>query len=439
MKGNSFQLIILAIFGALVVIGVLFFALFPKAPSVEETLGEVVFWGTLDEEVMRKQIEFVANNQSKNAREIKYFKKDLNTYDDELVEALASGVGPDVFMVSQDDIIDKKNKITPIPYENISERFFKDTYIEEGELFLDVDGIVAVPYTIDPLVMYWNRNILSREGISTPPEYWDEFFVLSPKITKRDQSSNILSSTVALGEYSNIKNAKEILSALILQSGDKIITRQPDGSLKSVFGFSGDKDDANAESALRFYTEFSNPVKSVYSWNRALPNSRQSFLAGDLAFYFGFASEFKELRNSNPNLNFDVSNLPQVRDDKTPVTYGKMQGLAISKASQNKGGALLAIKFFTSSQSLTDLADLTGLPPVSRQLLKSIPQDSYSPVFYKSAIISNAWLDPDREETDDIFKNMVESITSGRFNIYDSLRNAGNEINSLLKKTTSLI
>ena len=57
----------------------------------------------------------------------------------------------------------------------ISERDFKNTYIEEGELYLAANGILGLPITVDPMVMYWNRDIFSSAAIAAPPSYWDEF------------------------------------------------------------------------------------------------------------------------------------------------------------------------------------------------------------------------------------------------------------------------
>lgn len=43
------------------------------------------------------------------------------------------------------------------------------------------DSIIAFPLTIDPLVMYWNRDILSNAGIVKPPAYWDEIYSIVKK------------------------------------------------------------------------------------------------------------------------------------------------------------------------------------------------------------------------------------------------------------------
>jgi hypothetical protein len=50
-----------------------------------------------------------------------------------------------------------------------------------------------------------------------------------------------------------------------------------------------------------------------------MPNSLDYFLSGRLATYFGFVSEAPRIRFKNPNLNFDVAEIPSVEklDNKT--------------------------------------------------------------------------------------------------------------------------
>jgi len=433
MKGNFFQLTILAAFAFLAIAGVLFFAFFSSDNSRSAT-GNVTLWGTLDAGIMGEQLKFIDDAVKDVEQKITYVEKDSRTYNEDLIEALASGVGPDMFLLAQDDIVRQLNKIFIVSYDTYTERKFKDTFIEEGELYLYPEGIVAFPYVVDPLVMYWNRNILSREGIATPPQFWDEFFGLSPKITKRDQASNILQATVALGEFRNVAHAKDIISTLMIQAGNPIVARTEKDDLRNVltenFGFAV----RPAELALRFYTEFSNPIKAVYSWNRALPNSKDAFLAGDLAFYFGFASELPELRRANPNLNFDLAMLPQTREDGLRATFGRIQALAITNASRNKNGALLAAMLLSSEGSLSNLASLNNLPPVSRKLLAKQPTDDIQPIFFDSALISRAFLDPDGNKTELIFKDMIESITSGKSRVGGALSDAAKEFADLLRQ-----
>ena len=85
------------------------------------------------------------------------------------------------------------------------------------------------------------------------------------------------------------------------------------------------------------------------------------FAAGDLAFYFGFASEISKIRDKNPNLNFDVTFFPQPKGASVAVTFGRMQGLAVLKSSQNSGAAFQVISAMTGSGPIGRLSKFTGL------------------------------------------------------------------------------
>jgi len=429
---TNFQIGIIAIFAILAIIGVFAFAGIGGFGGDKNSIGSVEIWGTIPNVVMNDLISEILR-EDKNFLGIKYVEKDKKTYESEFIEALASGVGPDLFLLNHNSIVRNQNKIIEIPYKNFPARDFKNIFIEEGELYLTQTGVLGFPFTIDPLVMYWNRDIFQTVGVSTQPKYWNELFVLSPKITQRDIASNITRSLVAFGEFRNIENAKEILSTLIMQSGNPIVAllnEQLESTLADKLGFAT----SPAEAAARFYTEFSNPAKSIYSWNRALPNSRQSFIAGDLAIYFGFASELPEIKRANPNLNFDTALMPQSKDSGVNITYGKMSAFAIPRASKNPNGAFVAALSLTSQNSAASLSDKLKLPPARRDLLSNKQDDPFMSIFYDSALMSKAWLEPDSEKIYDIFREMIESVTSGKARLGDAVKIADEEINLLLRR-----
>jgi ABC-type glycerol-3-phosphate transport system substrate-binding protein len=231
---------------------------------------------------------------------------------------------------------------------------------------------------------------------------------------------------VALGEYRNITNAKDIISALFLQTGNKIM-----GQIVGGFGSTLRPASLSSIGAINFYTDFANPVKPDYSWNRALPNSLDMFVAGDLAFYFGFASEIGKIRDRNPNLNFDVTYFPQPKGAAVATTFGKMQGLAILRNSANSADALTDINTLTSSYVLGLLGQATGLPPVRLDMLTSAPENQYQAVFYNSAIRAQGWLDPNPSSSGPIFQSMIESITGGELEAGSAIDNAGAKLSSV--------
>ena len=133
----------------------------------------------------------------------------------------------------------------------------------------------------------------------------------------------------------------------------------------------------SAQSALRFYTEFSNPAKTTYSWNRSLPSSKDVFIAGDLAMYFGFASELDDIEKKSPHLNFDIAPVPQAKDAIARMTYGNMQAITVLKSSKNPTTTFYAASFMTSPEFNFVFSTISALPPPRRDLLRNIPPSAF--------------------------------------------------------------
>ena len=429
---TRFQLITLLVFGAFIVLGVIIFS--STRGTGPGPNDNVLLWGTLPEQVIAKSIKDHPLLGSRKEVTVTYVQKSAVGFEQEIVEALAEGKGPDAVLLSQDAIWEHRNKIYPISYKTYSERQFKDAFIEEGELLLFPEGIMGVPILVDPIVMYWNRTLFSNAGISRPPQYWDEFFDLSTFLTKKDESLNIIKSTTALGEYRNVLNAKEILSALIMQAGSPITVRGENG-MASVLNNRLNEAVIPAVAALNFYTEFSNPIKLFYSWNRSLPRSDNLFIAGDLALYFGFGSEFNLLKNRNPNLNFDAALFPQARSGQVNTTYGKMQSFVILKTAKNIPAAVQVAFAFAEPSVVKILSEETNLAPVRRDVLSTNPPNAHASIFYQSALRSRGWLDPENTSTGAAFQSMIESVTGGRFSSTEAVTRANAEITELFKNS----
>lgn len=430
MKNLSvFQTVLMASFGAFAIAGVLIFA-FVVGGGGGGGIGQVVVWGTWNESAVSALIRHLADSDAR-FKQVVYVEKNPATYVRDLTDALAEGRGPDLFVLSGERAVKDAGKVLTIPYANLPQDQYRDTFAEGAEVFLTEKGALAVPVAIDPLVMYWNRDMLSSAGFAQPPRYWDEFYSLAEKITARSQSNAIEKSAVALGEYKNVNHAKDILAALILQAGGTIVSKDSSGKpISALVSRVGGAAQA-AESAVRFYTEFANPAKADYSWNRSLPEARSAFAAGDLAIYFGLASEADVLRRMNPNLNFAVAPMPQSRTAERAVVTGDVYGLAVARTSTNKEGALTAAFLLASKDAAGALSVALGIPSARRDALSVVAEDG-SELFNRQAIIVRSWGDPNPEETEDIFRDMIESVTSGALRITEAVQRADQEIGALL-------
>src|SRR3989338_6238755 len=98
MKVN-FQLIILIIFVVAAVVGVLVFSgAIPLGGSdTEGGLGTVVLWGTVPNSAIAGAIDDF--NKANPSFIVKYVQKSSETFDQNLLEALAAGTGPDMFFL----------------------------------------------------------------------------------------------------------------------------------------------------------------------------------------------------------------------------------------------------------------------------------------------------------------------------------------------------
>lgn len=427
---SSFQIIVLGIFSTLILVGVGVFAAFGGAFSGGGA-GKVVVWGT-EERVVVQGVLDTLRLEDKALESVSYEQKSVATYAEELVNAMASGVGPDLFLVSDDQLQTFSDKILIVPYSAVSQGSYFASFVDNAQIFLTPQGTYAMPFSLDPLVMYWNRDLFASAGVGTPPTKWNDFLTLAPKITSLSQNTSPYKSAVALGEWRNIPAAKEILAALFMQAGDSIVARGAAGVPAVVLGTAlGTGGTSPAESALRFYTEFGNPSKTTYSWNRSLPQAQDAFVAGDLGVYFGFASEYTRIAERNPNLRFAVESIPQV-GGTSRITFGRITGLAISRSAQNVEGALAVAQRLSSQESVALVSGALQLPPVRRDVAVDTSGSAVASVFVDSALIARSWLDPEPVASDGIFQAMIESVVSGRNTPASAVAEAAQALRELL-------
>lgn len=434
MPLKNIQVLIFIAFGLFVAVGILVFAGVIPSPTEKkdsDLTGEILIWGTLPEnEVSQILRQGVFSSYSKIR--LTYDEHPVDGFANDLAEAISNGEGPDLVLFPSELTYRLSSKIEPFPPEAYSERTFRDTFPEGGEIFFTPKGILALPVMIDPLVMYWNRNMFSTNNISNPPRYWDEFLTLAPILTKKTDSNDILKSAVAFGEFRNVTHAKDILALLMMQSGNPLVYTEGETHTPAISGVP-QLNIPPVNEAMRFYTDFADPQKSVYSWNRSFPESKAAFLSQDLAVYFGYASELYDLQSKNPNLNFDVSPVPQIRDYPFKKTFGKMFGIAVTKASAQKSSAFFVAGLFAFPDTDKLLQENFHTPPVERALLAERPTDPYAVIFSDSVLTSGGWLDPDPKKTTNLFQAAIESITSGSDRIEGAVKRLESELSLLFK------
>ncbi|MFT7328155.1 MAG: ABC-type glycerol-3-phosphate transport system substrate-binding protein [Crocinitomicaceae bacterium] len=435
MKNIGIKNIITGVF----VVGALFgFLIFSGAIDVgndtQEARGSVIVWGTTDAQKMQPYIDLTKNQNLT----VTYYQKQTATYENELINAFASGSGPDLFIMPHENILRHSDKVLEIPYASFTKDLYESTYIDEARLFLTDTGVTAFPLTVDPLIMYYNKALISSAFILDVPQYWDEFAEFSNAITRYNGTGEVSIAAAALGTYDNVINSKAIMSALILQNGNSIVgTDSRDSTKFSLLSSSGETQ-VKTNQALDFYTSFSDFGSDTYSWNEALVDSRNKFIAGELALYFGRASEVQDIRRKNPNLDFSAELLPQVRGNTIKLTQGAMMGIGISKQSKNINGSIAVASTMAGSVIADGLAVELQVAPARKDLLRNKPEDAFKTLVYNSAIISRGWIDPDPEKSSTIFRTMLRNINTGALSVSASVDRANADLDTLLDQTINI-
>ncbi|MEK7642037.1 MAG: extracellular solute-binding protein [Patescibacteria group bacterium] len=428
MKASKFQIITLALFVLFLVGGVAAFALY-KGSTTTTSIPAVTVWGTFPADTFNVYVSKI-NATLAQPITVNYVQKKADSFSQEFVAALARGTGPDGILIPVDMLLPHYDKLALIPFSALPQRTFIDSYIDEASIYLNANGITALPFTVDPLVMYWNRDTFNSAGIATYPRTWDEFTELNKKLTVKDQNGNVRKSAIALGDFTNLNNAREILGTLILQVGNPITAPDTDGVVQTTLKVSAA---ADAAPALNFFAQFVDPTNANYSWNRGLPPAKSAFLSGMLATYFGFASELADIRTKNPNLNFDVAALPQVRTGGTKAAYARLNGFSIVRASPNPNAMFQVMSMLTDPIHLAELNKTLYLPTVRRDMIAQGSNDPYITIFNQAALIGKTWLDADPVASRAIFASIIEAITSGQKTTFQAIRDGGDEYDVILK------
>lgn len=431
-KTKKFQTILLVILGVGLAVGLMIFSglIKTKPKGGDATLGatgSVVIWGTFPNSSVATFINtFNAENEGSV---VSYTPVDPLYFDQELLEAFARGESPDIVILPHTLIARYQDKLITLNEEALPLRNFRDSYSQGAEIFRTDLGTVGLPVAVDPLVMYYNRDLLESAGFINPPKFWNEDFLPFIESTTEVESDGleIVVAGVPLGEATNINHAVEIISAIAMQLGSPI-TSIGQAGFEFVLDESSLVSNAPGAGALEYFTNFANPSKPEYSWNKDMSEARDVFALGQSVLYFGFGSELLQIQRKNPNLNFDVAPIPQIKEVNKSLTYGTFYALAVPKLSKNVASAFTVAGAISNGSYTNLFLDAVDLQPVRKDLLSVSPSDVYQKVFFNAGIVARAWITPNPFLVETIFTDMIEGVNSGRLTPERAISEAGQKI-----------
>lgn len=425
MKFRPFELALVVVF-ILLIAGSLVFLKTYRADKTDglPVIGTVSIWGIVPEDRFEAMLQELARANEQYSR-VSYRYVEPASFNNDLVNALADGVGPDMILLSSEQLVETRKKIAPVSFTSFPKRDIASLYVDGAAIFALSDGLYAYPLAVDPIVMYWNKDMLANSNFLEAPKTWEALVnQYTPILTKRSADRTIERSAVALGEYGNIKNSFGIISTLLLQAGSYTVTNAEEGKYVIQLNESPDPQIDPLRVTADFYTRFSRPDNTLYSWNRSFTSDRDRFISGDLALYFGYGSEGKEIERQNPNLNFDIAEVPQGATATVRRTYAQFYGLAALKTSDNLAGASLVLKGLSQQSTIERFARDYNFVPALRNSVAAGSNDIYGRVTYKSASVAYGWLNPNRPGTDNAFSTMTRDLSENRTDLSAAIDDA---------------
>ena len=348
---------------------------------------------------------------------INYRKLRYEEYEQELLNAFAEDRGPDIFSIHNTWVRKYESKLEPMPAQTsmvfqIEKGSIKKELVPETrtirsmnlqelrQSFVDVvysdvvisNNIYGLPLSVDTLAMYYNQSLFDQAGIVEVPKHWNrDFQQMVKSLTKQDLRGNILQSGVSLGGSDNIERHSDILSVLMMQNGAVMASDTGQVLFHTIPASLSGGDYNPGLMALRFYTDFANPIKEVYSWNNELDNSVNMFASGKSAIMFGYAYHLPIIKSMAPKLNFVVEPLPQIEGASAPINFANYWVETVSRKSQHKNEAWNFVQFMANPENVTSYLNKTKKPTALRALIPSQTESLEIGVFARQVLTSRSW------------------------------------------------
>lgn len=351
-------------------------------------------------------------------------------YENAILESLASGKGPDIFMIENASLPKQINKISPVSSKLISASQIRDLFPKIVEQdFINKGAVYAIPLSIDSLALIYNRDLFSQGGIALVPQNWEEFQNIIPKLTKLDPDQNINVAGAAIGgSEKNIDKATDLLYLLMLQTGTQMVNKD------FTYASFASKD---GENALKFYTSFVDPKNEFFTWNDKMINSLEAFEQGKAAIIFNYASAVPQIQKKNYSLDFSIAPVPQPKNASSSISYADYWGYTVSKQSRNPDIAWnFIIQLTTNENNANKYLESAKKPPALRSLIQQYENNSQFNTFTRQALIAKSWPQINPEKTKEIFSNVIEETIASPKDISKILRDTQTQITELMTKKT---
>ena len=422
-------------------------------------------WGLFDDSDAFSAAIGAYQKANPNVTGINYKKLTPDTYQKDLLDALASGQGPDIILIQNTWLPSFEDKIVPVTPDILTEQNYRAEFPDVvANDFIDQGKIYATPLSVDSLALYYNKDLFNQAGITAPPASWNDFTTEAKQLTKIDGTGNITQSGAALGTAYNIKRSTDILNLLMMQENTPMLDDRQSRANFDQGSVSASNGNASypGVAALTFYTNFAKTNSSFYSWNPNMHYSLDAFSEGTLAMMLDYSWDISTIRNKAPKLNFTIAPVPQL-NPAAPVNFPNYWAFAVAK---NKTSAMPVsgsqqpvqipntvraaeawsfLKYLTDKpvaaagqnpstvfDPAADFLKKTGHPAARKDLIEKQKTDVDLGAFAAGNLVAKDWKEVNPPAIETIFASMIDSVNKGSMSVNDALKAAAAQVSQLM-------
>ncbi len=432
MSRRNLLFIIIGVIAVLFIVLIILGTRKPATQKLAYQPANLTIWGAYDDPSYYDQI-ITDFQRTYPGITVTYRTFSSSTYQSSLINGLASGSGPDIFMINNTWMGSYQDKIATAPASLISPAVYSSTFDNVATKdFVLSNAIYAVPLYVDTMALYYNTDLFNSAGIAQPPATWSQFNQDVQTLTKLDQYGNITQAGGAIGTSQNINRSTDILSLLMMQSGAKMYDRiNKDATFDQAVGSS-----TPGQQALTYYTNFANSANQDYTWNSRMPYSVDAFEQGKVAMMFNYSFMISQLKTQAPYLHFAVAPMPQL-DTSNKKNIANYWALTVAKTSPHPYDAWMFLTFLGSNKEMEKYLQAAQVPtPIPALYNWQLSDKSTDPLldpFIQQTLTADDWYEPDANAVEQIFANMIDQVNLGQKTVSDALSNAATLVTNLGK------
>ncbi len=440
--------------------------------KTETTKKVFTIWSFEDEDIWKPIITQMGKKELKGY-EIKYIKKTLtDTYENDALNSIMTGEGPDIWAIPNSWVYRHKDKLVAMP-----DALIKSTKMDIDAKFVPTvkescyfdNKLYGLSPTVDTMMLYYNQKLFEEANsdfraankvnyleskeiqeaktqllqqtnklLSNPPNTWNDMVRINKLITKKN-GNDITRSGISLGDPSNVRYSTDIVYALMMQNGTKLLSDDLKlATLNLPQNTAASSNDYPAKRALEFFTSFSDPSSENYSWNATMPKNLDSFGDGKTAMIIAPGSAANYFNQKFPSLQYRTAPFPQIGTNNEEVTdYGVFTAFVTPKLSPTRDIAWSIIYKISSGEYSFDTSIKLGssLKKYSDPITVK-DRGGASPLNFQSQT-AHTWIKGRYPvETDNYLASAISEVANKKQTPQAALDAAAVSITDLLKKET---